>query len=127
MASDPHDRGHDELRHATAGFDQEPSAESRAPMAVVFIGSLPTSTFRAPVVTPLLHALLDDLQSQVFRPVLPVTPELAKRVAMPVAATAPPMGVGASRTASGNGHGNGQNGANDRRVEPGWAAKDQSQ
>src|SRR5207248_5322977 len=45
----------------------EPGAESRAPMAVVVIGGLLTSTFLAIFVTPSLYTLLDDLQSKVFR------------------------------------------------------------
>ena len=46
----------------------EPGAESRAPMAVVVIGGLLSSTLLAIFVTPALYTLLDDLQSMVFRP-----------------------------------------------------------
>src|SRR5207248_7159962 len=45
----------------------EPGAESRAPMAVVVIGGLLTSTFLAIFVTPSLYTLLDDLQGVFFR------------------------------------------------------------
>jgi HAE1 family hydrophobic/amphiphilic exporter-1 len=45
----------------------EPGAESRAPMAVVVIGGLLSSTLLATFVTPSLYTLLDDLQSKVFR------------------------------------------------------------
>ena len=41
----------------------EPGAESRAPMAVVVIGGLLSSTFLAIFVTPALYTLLDDLQT----------------------------------------------------------------
>src|SRR4030095_16944447 len=45
----------------------EPGAESRAPMAVVVIGGLLSSTLLAIFVTPSLYTLLDDLQSKVMR------------------------------------------------------------
>jgi HAE1 family hydrophobic/amphiphilic exporter-1 len=45
----------------------EPGAESRAPMAVVVIGGLLSSTLLAIFVTPSLYTLLDDLQTLVFR------------------------------------------------------------
>src|SRR4029077_14210090 len=45
----------------------EPGAESRAPMAVVVIGGLLSSTFLAIFVTPALYTLLDDLQDKVMR------------------------------------------------------------
>src|SRR5579859_3029962 len=87
----------------------EPGAESRAPMAVVVIGGLLTSTFLAIFVTPSLYTLLDDLQSLIFRPGRPVyvTTEQA-----PAPAPAPaPVPVGARvATVSARGHGNGANG-----------------
>ena len=49
----------------------EPGAESRAPMAVVVIGGLLSSTFLAIFVTPALYTLLDDLQNLVIRPKRP--------------------------------------------------------
>jgi HAE1 family hydrophobic/amphiphilic exporter-1 len=78
----------------------EPGAESRAPMAVVVIGGLLTSTFLAIFVTPSLYTLLDDLQSVFFRPSRPVTPP----VLAPVAAAD-------------------ANGAYVRREEPAWLQK----
>src|SRR5438309_3824525 len=45
----------------------EPGAESRAPMAVVVIGGLLSSTLLAILVTPSLYTLHDDLQSKVLR------------------------------------------------------------
>src|SRR5438105_13091056 len=53
----------------------EPGAESRAPMAVVVIGGLLTSTLLALFVTPSLYTLLDDLQGLFFR-----RPRVAARV-----------------------------------------------
>ena len=58
----------------------EPGAESRAPMAVVVIGGLLSSTFLAIFVTPALYTLLDDLQSLIFRTPRPVTPVPSTRV-----------------------------------------------
>src|SRR3954451_20485733 len=45
----------------------EPGAESRAPMAVVVIGCLLSSTLLAIFITPSLYTLLDDLQDLVMR------------------------------------------------------------
>jgi hypothetical protein len=92
----------------------EPGAESRAPMAVVVIGGLLTSTFLAIFVTPSLYTLLDDLQSVFFRPSRAPVP--SERVAEPAPA---PVLVGAAAgahatVATSNGHtgtnGNGSNG-----------------
>src|ERR1051326_926245 len=93
----------------------EPGAESRAPMAVVVIGGLLTSTFLAIFVTPSLYTLLDDLQGVFFRRPKVVVPATvpSERVAIP----APPVPVGA-HVATGNGH-NGHNG-NGHPVEPMW-------
>ncbi|MBV9168949.1 MAG: efflux RND transporter permease subunit [Chloroflexi bacterium] len=44
----------------------EPGAESRAPMALVVIGALISSTFLTLLVVPALYTLLDDLQEGVF-------------------------------------------------------------
>lgn len=90
----------------------EPGAESRAPMAVVVIGGLLSSTFLAIFVTPALYTLLDDLQNIIFRthrtPVVP-----ADRVVVPAPAPVPVAeGVVQVTVAHGNGHGNGANGAN---------------
>jgi HAE1 family hydrophobic/amphiphilic exporter-1 len=107
----------------------EPGAESRAPMAVVVIGGLLSSTLLAIFVTPALYTLLDDLQNLVFR--ASRTPVLAvERV--PVSAPAPvPVAAGAAATVvahgtgSGNGHGNGSgnghgSGANGHKPDPAW-------
>jgi hydrophobic/amphiphilic exporter-1 (mainly G- bacteria), HAE1 family len=103
----------------------EPGAESRAPMAVVVIGGLLSSTLLAIFVTPALYTLLDDLQNLVFRtPRAPVVP--VERVVVPTpVAVAVAAGAGAGAVAhgngSGNGHGNGSgNGANGHKVEPAW-------
>ena len=113
----------------------EPGAESRAPMAVVVIGGLLSSTLLAIFVTPALYTLLDDLQNLVFR--TPRTPVMAvERVAVPAPAPVP-VAAGAATTAlahgngSGNGHGNGSghgdgssngqgNSANGHKTEPAW-------
>jgi HAE1 family hydrophobic/amphiphilic exporter-1 len=99
----------------------EPGAESRAPMAVVVIGGLLSSTFLAIFVTPSLYTLLDDLQSKVMR--RKPMPEMALErvpvpqpqgpVAVPVAA-----GVATHASATGNGH-NGGNGVRTG-TEPAW-------
>jgi HAE1 family hydrophobic/amphiphilic exporter-1 len=107
----------------------EPGAESRAPMAVVVIGGLLSSTLLAIFVTPALYTLLDDLQNLVFR--TPPTPVLAvERVPVPAPAPVPvAAGAGATvvahGTGSGNGHGNGSgnshgNGANGHKADPAW-------
>jgi HAE1 family hydrophobic/amphiphilic exporter-1 len=99
----------------------EPGAESRAPMAVVVIGGLLSSTLLAIFVTPALYTLLDDLQNLVFR-----TPRVsdvsAERVAVPTPAAVPvAAGSTTGAVARGNGAGNGHgNGANGRKAEPAW-------
>jgi HAE1 family hydrophobic/amphiphilic exporter-1 len=100
----------------------EPGAESRAPMAVVVIGGLLTSTFLAIFVTPSLYTLLDDLQSVVFRAPRQVTAEPAERVTVPARVPAPALAsaVAVQRTTGGNGHGNGTNG---HPAEPAWLQK----
>jgi hypothetical protein len=104
----------------------EPGAESRAPMAVVVIGGLLTSTLLAIFVTPSLYTLLDDLQSLIFRPARPVTAVPAERVAVPspvpvgAAAGGATVALAASpRVSHGNGHGNG----NGHGAEPAWLQK----
>jgi hydrophobic/amphiphilic exporter-1 (mainly G- bacteria), HAE1 family len=105
----------------------EPGAESRAPMAVVVIGGLLSSTFLAIFVTPALYTLLDDLQNLVFRtPKVPPVPRERERVAVePAPSPAPVAAVGATSlpmhatgTGTGNGHGNGN--GNGHRTEPAW-------
>lgn len=68
------------------GLKLEPGAESRAPMAVVVIGGLLSSTFLAIFVTPALYTLLDDLQSLIFRSPRSVVPVPSTRVASPLKA-----------------------------------------
>jgi HSP20 family molecular chaperone IbpA len=44
----------------------EPGAETRAPMAIVVIGALVSSTFLTLVIVPALYSIIDDLRSRVF-------------------------------------------------------------
>jgi hydrophobic/amphiphilic exporter-1 (mainly G- bacteria), HAE1 family len=84
----------------------ESGAESRAPMAVVVIGGLLSSTLLAVFVTPSLYTLLDDLQNKVMRPrTAPRLDDLQPYVGTsePVPA---PMGVALAREGNGS-HGNG--------------------
>jgi HAE1 family hydrophobic/amphiphilic exporter-1 len=100
----------------------EPGAESRAPMAVVVIGGLLTSTFLAIFVTPSLYTLLDDLQNVVFRRPRATEPVPTERVAVPTPAPAPaPVPSGAVLVAAGAG--NGHNGHANGGVEPMWLQK----
>jgi hydrophobic/amphiphilic exporter-1 (mainly G- bacteria), HAE1 family len=109
----------------------EPGAESRAPMAVVVIGGLLSSTFLAIFLTPALYTLLDDLQSLIFRTPRAVSPVPSTLVTV----EAPKPAVAAAGTLAmavdthGNGHGNGANGAkganaanaaNGHKAEPAW-------
>jgi HAE1 family hydrophobic/amphiphilic exporter-1 len=97
----------------------EPGAESRAPMAVVVIGGLLTSTFLAIFVTPSLYTLLDDLQSVFFRPSRAATEVPSERVAVPTPAPVPVAAGATASATTGNGHnGNGHNGHNG--AEPTW-------
>jgi HAE1 family hydrophobic/amphiphilic exporter-1 len=108
----------------------EPGAESRAPMAVVVIGGLLTSTFLAIFVTPSLYTLLDDLQGLIFRPARPVSAVPAERVAVPSPVPVGAVAGGASvslaapAVSRGNGHGNGNSGnGSGHRREPAWLQK----
>jgi HAE1 family hydrophobic/amphiphilic exporter-1 len=97
----------------------EPGAESRAPMAVVVIGGLLTSTLLAIFVTPSLYTLLDDLQSVFFHPSRAAEEVPTERVAAPTP-TPVPVAAGATAhatVATGNGH-NGHNGHDG--AEPTW-------
>ena len=113
----------------------EPGAESRAPMAVVVIGGLLSSTFLAIFVTPALYTLLDDLQSLIFRTPRPVTPVPSTHVTAeaPVLEGPKPVAAGtASLAMAADAHGNGangakgtngangSNGANGHRADPAW-------
>jgi HAE1 family hydrophobic/amphiphilic exporter-1 len=96
----------------------EPGAESRAPMAVVVIGGLLSSTLLAVLVTPSLYTLLDDLQNLVMRKPR-LVPELAlERVAAPVS-EGPVVVPAAAASSVASGH-NGANGANGAKREPAW-------
>jgi HAE1 family hydrophobic/amphiphilic exporter-1 len=99
----------------------EPGAESRAPMAVVVIGGLLTSTLLAIFVTPSLYTLLDDLQNVFFKPAR-TQPVPAERVTAPVPAPAHVPAGAVAVVGSDNGH-TGQNGhtnGNGHSVEPTW-------
>jgi len=108
----------------------EPGAESRAPMAVVVIGGLLSSTFLAIFVTPALYTLLDDLQGIVLRtkkaPVMVTMPEHVPAevehapAPVPVAAATAvhPNGNGSNGHTNGsNGHANGDGNGH---AEPTW-------
>jgi hydrophobic/amphiphilic exporter-1 (mainly G- bacteria), HAE1 family len=99
----------------------EPGAESRAPMAVVVIGGLLTSTVLAILVTPSLYTLLDDLQNVFFRPSRVPAPVPTEHVTAPVPAPVSAGGVLVA-TAPGNGH-NGHANGNGHHVEPAWLQK----
>jgi HAE1 family hydrophobic/amphiphilic exporter-1 len=96
----------------------EPGAESRAPMAVVVIGGLLSSTFLAIFVTPALYTLLDDLQNLVIRPKRAPAAAAAAEVHAPTPAPVPvPIGAGGAPargngSANGNGHAHGNGHAN---------------
>src|SRR5579864_7148827 len=98
----------------------EPGAESRAPMAVVVIGGLLTSTLLAIFVTPSLYTLLDDLQSVFFRPArhAPAEAPIEHVPAPEHTPVAVPAAAGAVALADGH-PSNGHNGSgNGHTVEP---------
>jgi len=95
----------------------EPGAESRAPMAVVVIGGLLTSTFLAIFVTPSLYTLLDDLQSVFFKPSRAAKTVPTERVTAPAPA---PVPAGAVAVSTGNGHNGYNSNGNGHGVEPMW-------
>jgi len=93
----------------------EEGAESRAPMAVVVIGALLTSTILAVVVIPAVYVLLDDLQSLISRRRAPA----AAPVAVPAhGAMVPGALAGVPALAYRNGNGNGHAAARD-----GWLVR----
>ncbi|MBV9328306.1 MAG: efflux RND transporter permease subunit [Chloroflexi bacterium] len=98
----------------------EPGAESRAPMAVVVIGGLLTSTFLAIFVTPSLYTLLDDLQGLFFRPPRVAAPVPAERVQVPTPTPVPAATTGGVLVATGGGNGHNGNGHG---IEPTWLQK----
>src|SRR5439155_4021904 len=84
----------------------EPGAESRAPMAVVVIGGLLSSTFLAIFVTPALYTLLDDLQNLIFKFFRPARAPVAPMGQVVVAKPAPvPVMVGATEVGATHGAG----------------------
>ncbi len=100
----------------------EPGAESRAPMAVVVIGGLLSSTLLAIFITPSLYTLLDDLQNLVMRKPRKEREAVLEQVPAPVAegpVMVPAGGGTATALATGNGH-NGHNGAHSGTSEPAW-------
>ena len=104
----------------------EPGAESRAPMAVVVIGGLLSSTLLAILVTPSLYTLLDDLQSVFFRPARVPAPVPTEHVTVPAPVPAPVASSGGVLVATASGGGNGHNGhanGNGHKVEPAWLQK----
>jgi HAE1 family hydrophobic/amphiphilic exporter-1 len=101
----------------------EPGAESRAPMAVVVIGGLLTSTFLAIFVTPSLYTLLDDLQNVFFRPSRAAAEVPSERVAVPAPAPVPVGAAAGSYSTVANGNGNGHNGNGHGGTEPTWLRK----
>jgi HAE1 family hydrophobic/amphiphilic exporter-1 len=81
----------------------EPGAESRAPMAVVVIGGLLTSTLLAIFVTPALYTLLDDVQSKFFRP--PRLEPTRDQLGVPTAVATTRSAAGAARVEAAVGSG----------------------
>ncbi len=73
----------------------EAGAESRAPMAVVVIGAIMTSTVLAVVVIPAVYTLFDDLQALLFRRRAVAVPVTAEPVHTPAPTPAPAPAGGA--------------------------------
>jgi hydrophobic/amphiphilic exporter-1 (mainly G- bacteria), HAE1 family len=83
----------------------EAGAESRAPMAVVVIGAILTSTVLAVLVIPAVYTLFDDLQNLLFRRRVAVAvPATAEPVHASPAIPAMPAGGAVMATNNGNGH-----------------------
>ncbi len=81
----------------------EEGGESRAPMAVVVIGAIMTSTILAVFVIPAVYTLFDDLQMLIFRRKATPVPAAAEPAHAP--APVPANGsAGAPVMASSNGH-----------------------
>jgi HAE1 family hydrophobic/amphiphilic exporter-1 len=97
----------------------EPGAESRAPMAVVVIGGLLSSTLLAIFITPSLYTLLDDLQNLVMRKPRKQPEVVLEPVPAPVTEGPVTVPAGGVAVATGNGH-NGHNGAHTGTSEPAW-------
>ncbi len=76
----------------------EAGAESRAPMAVVVIGAIMTSTLLAVFVIPAVYTLFDDLQNLLFRRRAVATPATAE----PLPAPAPVPAVGSVMASNGH-------------------------
>src|SRR5579863_9196014 len=70
----------------------EPGAETRAPMAVVVIGALLSSTILTLIVVPSLYTVMDDLQDKLFKRGRKTAPAGAPaQGAVPVTEHAPAM------------------------------------
>jgi HSP20 family molecular chaperone IbpA len=82
----------------------EPGAETRAPMAVVVIGALISSTLLTLVVVPALYTVMDDLQTRLFG-----APRKPWEVPPPegIKAPQPTLVSAATARAESNGHTNG--------------------
>jgi HAE1 family hydrophobic/amphiphilic exporter-1 len=87
----------------------EPGAESRAPMAVVVIGGLLSSTFLAVLVTPSLYVLLDDLQTKLTRKKQPE--QVLEPLPVPVGAWPAAALVASAKGTDGAAGADGSNGA----------------
>ncbi|HYY89495.1 MAG TPA: efflux RND transporter permease subunit, partial [Chloroflexota bacterium] len=87
----------------------EPGAESRAPMAVVVIGGLLSSTFLAVLVTPSLYVLLDDLQTKLTRKKQPE--QVLEPLPVPVGAWPAAALVASAKGTNGAAGADGSNGA----------------
>jgi HSP20 family molecular chaperone IbpA len=79
----------------------EPGAETRAPMAVVVIGALLSSTLLTLVVVPSLYTVMDDLQNKLFRrgrktAPAPAVPTRVPAAGAAVATTVPANGASAN-------------------------------
>ncbi len=101
----------------------EAGAETRAPMAVVVIGALISSTFLTLLVVPALYTMMDDLQTRLFG--APRTPQEVAELDSLLADTTPlvvagaqhagvPAGVGTDGDGMGGGHADGDGNGNGR-------------
>jgi HAE1 family hydrophobic/amphiphilic exporter-1 len=113
----------------------EAGAETRAPMAVVVIGALLSSTLLTLVVVPALYTVMDDLQNKLFHrgrksqqqvPAVAAAEAVAAAAAASHAATSATPAHGTNGNASANGNGthpvpttaNGAHGANGEQAVP---------
>ncbi len=82
----------------------EAGAESRAPMAVVVIGAILTSTVLAVLVIPAVYTLFDDLQNLIFRRRADAVPAPAEPAYVPTPIPATGAGGAVMASSNGNGH-----------------------